>query len=134
MHAVDIILGDVHYWGGFRAAQRLAGVAETFALGLGMFSDRELGVSTAAMVHFAAATPYLSYAIDSHYHYQADDVITEPWIYYNGMFRVPDKPGLGVHLDRDKVAYYHRRHLEHGGAKDFLDSHRPNWVPTLPIF
>lgn len=134
MRAVDIILCDVHHWGGFRATQRLAGVAETFALGLGMYSDRELGVSTAAMVHFAAATPYLSYAPDTHYLYQADDVITEPWTFQAGTFRVPTAPGLGVELDRDKVAYYHRRHQERGGVNDFLDPHRPNWVPALPIF
>ncbi len=134
MHAVDIILSDVHYWGGFRAAQRLAGVAETFAIGLGMYSDRELGVSTAAMVHFAAATPYLSYPIDSHYHYQADDVITKPWIYHEGAFLLPNQPGLGVELDRDKVAFYHLRYQERGNTIDFLDPRRPGWVPTLPIF
>lgn len=134
MHAVDIILSDMHYWGGLRLNQRLAGVAETFQLGLGMHSDRELGVSTAAMVHFAAATPYLSHAIDSHYHYQADDVITEPWTYHQGTFRLPSGPGLGVTLDRDKVAAYHRLYEEQGEVVEFLDPRRPEWVPTLPIF
>jgi glucarate dehydratase len=134
LRAVDIILADVHYWGGLRANQRLAGVAETFQLGLGMHSDRELGVSTAAMVHFAAATPYLSHAIDSHYHYQVDDVITIPWEYRGGMFHLPTGPGLGVSLDADKVAAYHRRYLEEGDVVEFLDPRRPNWIPTLPIF
>lgn len=134
LSAIDVILADVHYWGGLRANVRLAGVAETFQLGLGMHSDRELGVSTAAMVHFAAATPYLSHAIDSHYHYQMDDVITTPWVYRDGAFDLPSGPGFGVSLDRDKVAAYHQRYEEHGDVVEFLDPRRPEWVPTLPIF
>jgi glucarate dehydratase len=134
MHAIDIILSDVHYWGGLHQNQRLAAVAETFQIGLGMHSDRELGVSTAAMVHFAAATPYLSHAIDSHYHYQADDIITRPWVYHGGKFRVPDAPGLSVTLDLDKLAFYHRRYQSEGSIVEFLDPRRPGWVPKLPIF
>src|ERR1700722_9690023 len=48
---VDIILSDVHYWGGLANNKKLAGICETFQLGLGMHSDRELGVSTAAQIH-----------------------------------------------------------------------------------
>src|SRR5579871_3038823 len=98
MRSVDIILADVHYWGGFRANQKMAAVAEAFGVGVGMHSDRELGVSTAAMIHLAAALPTLSHAIDSHYHDQVDDVITEPIRYDQGHFLVPQGPGLGVEL------------------------------------
>jgi glucarate dehydratase len=132
--AVDVILSDVHFWGGFRANQRMAAVCEAFQLGLGMHSDRELGVSTAAMVHLAAALPNLGYAIDSHYHDQVDDVITEPWRYEEGHFRVPTGAGLGVELDRDKVAYYHRYFEEHSEVNEFYDPWRPGWIPALPLF
>jgi len=132
--AVDVILSDVHFWGGFRANQRMAAVCEAFQLGLGMHSDRELGVSTAAMVHLAAALPNLGYAIDSHYHDQVDDVITEPWRYEEGHFRVPTGAGLGVELDRDKVAYYHRYFEEHSEVNEFYDPSRPGWIPALPLF
>ena len=33
--SVDVILADVHYWGGFRANQKMAAVVEAFNLGLG---------------------------------------------------------------------------------------------------
>ena len=134
LRAVDVILSDVHFWGGFRANQRMAAVCEAFQLGLGMHSDRELGVSTAAMVHLAAALPNLGYAIDSHYHDQVDDVIAEPWRYEEGHFRVPPGPGLGVELDRDKVAFYHRYFEEHSEVNEFYDPWRPEWVPALPLF
>jgi glucarate dehydratase len=134
MRAVDVILSDVHFWGGFRANQKMAAVAEAFQVGVGMHSDRELGVSTAAMVHLAAALPNLGYAIDSHYHDQVDDVITQPWRYEGGRFRVPTGPGLGVELDPDKVAHYHRVFEEQPEVNEFYDPWRPGWVPALPLF
>jgi glucarate dehydratase len=99
-----------------------------------MHSDRELGVSTAAMLHLAAATPNLSYAIDSHYHDQVDDIVTEPFEYRGGCFTVPGGPGLGVELDWDKVEKYNRWYKQHGETNEFYDRNRPNWVPALPIF
>jgi len=134
MRSVDIILSDVHFWGGFRANQKMAAVAEAFGVGVGMHSDRELGISTAAMIHLAAALPNLSHAIDSHYHDQVDDVITEPIRYEQGHFRVPQGPGLGVELDREKVEKYHRYYLEHGATNEFYDPWRPGWIPALPLF
>ncbi len=134
MHSVDVILADVHYWGGFRANQKMAATAEAFNLGVGMHSDRELGVSTAAMVHLAAALPNLTHAIDSHYPDQVDDIITTPFVYEEGHFRVPQGPGLGVELDRDKVEKYHRLYLSGGATNEFYDPWRPGWVPALPVF
>jgi glucarate dehydratase len=134
MRSVDVILADVHYWGGFRANQKMAAVAEAFNLGVGMHSDRELGISTAAMVHLACALPNLVYAIDSHYHDQTGDVITEPWVYHDGGFDLPSGPGLGVELDRDRLERYHRYYLDHDEVNEFFDPQRPGWTPALPIF
>jgi glucarate dehydratase len=132
--SVDVILADVHYWGGFRANQKMAAVCEAFGLGVGMHSDRELGVSTAAMVHLACSLPNLNYAIDSHYHDQADDIITAPWTYRDGRFELPKGPGLGVEIDRDKLDFYHRHFLDNVEVNEFYDPYRPGWVPALPIF
>lgn len=134
LRSVDVILADVHYWGGFRANLKMAAVAEAFGLGVGMHSDRELGISTAAMVHLACALPNLNYAIDSHYHDQTDDVITAPWAYRDGSFELPAGPGLGVEIDRDKLDFYHRRFLESPEVNEFYDPARPGWVPALPLF
>jgi glucarate dehydratase len=134
LRSVDVILADVHFWGGFRANQRMAAVCEAFGLGVGMHSDRELGISTAAMVHLACSLPNLGYAIDSHYHDQADDIITSPWTYRDGAFELPAGPGLGVEIDRDKLDFYHRYFLEHQEVNEFYDPNRPGWVPALPLF
>ena len=49
MKSLDIILGDVHFWGGPASVLQLAKICETFNLGLSLHSDRELGISTAAV-------------------------------------------------------------------------------------
>jgi glucarate dehydratase len=134
MRSVDVVLSDVHYWGGFRQNQRMIAVCDAFQLGVAMHSDRELGVSTAAMVHLAAAHPTITYAIDSHYHDQVDDIITRPFQYRNGCFDVPEGPGLGVEIDWDKVEKYNRLYREQGQVNEFFDPRRPGWVPATPIF
>ena len=134
LRSVDVILADVHFWGGFRANQKMAAVAEAFGLGVGMHSDRELGISTAAMVHLACSIPNLNYAIDSHYHDQADDIITEPWTYRDGAFELPTGPGLGVEIDQDKLDFYHRRFLAQAEVNEFYDPFRSTWIPSLPQF
>jgi len=134
MRSVDVILSDLHYWGGFQQNRKMIAVAEAFNMGIGMHSDRELGISTAAMLHLAASTPYISYAIDSHYHDQIDDLITKPFKYENGCMRVPTSPGLGVELDRDKLKQFHEAYKAEGSVSEFYDSRRPEWTPALPLF
>jgi hypothetical protein len=65
--AVQVVLCDVHYWGGLRAVQHLGKLCKTFGLGLSMHSNSHLGISVMAMAHAAAATPHLTYACDTHY-------------------------------------------------------------------
>ena len=132
--ALDIILGDIHFWGGPTALLQLAKICETFNLGLSLHSDRELGISTAALIHFAAAQPMVSHAIDSHLPEQSGDVITEPFQFKNGMLHLPTAPGLGVELDRQQLDHYHRMYLEHGERDEFLDERRLGWRAYLPLW
>lgn len=132
--SVDVILSDVHYWGGFRANQRMIAVCDAFNLGVGMHSDRELGVSTAAMLHLAAASPTITYAIDSHLPDQAGDVIGEPFEIRDGHLPVPTGPGLGVELDDEAVERWSRLYESEGSINEFYDRRRPGWIPSLPLF
>lgn len=132
--AIDIILGDVHFWGGPTAIMQLAKVCDTFNIGMSMHSDRELGISTAAVLHLAASQPTVSHAIDSHLIDQAGDVITEPFEFSGGCLKVPDGPGLGVDLDREQLARFHELYLEHGERDEFQDESRGDWRPFLPLW
>ncbi|MDQ1438518.1 MAG: glucarate dehydratase [Acidimicrobiaceae bacterium] len=132
--ALDVILGDMHFWGGPTPLMQLAKVCETFNLGLSLHSDRELGISTAAILHLAAAQPMVSHAIDSHLPEQTGDVITEPMVFKDGCLPVPTGPGLGVELDRDELERWHRLYLEVGERDEFQDEARSGWRPHLPLW
>jgi len=115
--AVDVILSDHHFWGGLRRSQSLASICTTFGLGLSMHSNSHLGISLAAMVQLAAATPRLDYACDTHWPWKdaAEDVIAPGALsFHNGEVVVPTGPGLGVELDRDALARLHEQYVKCG--------------------
>jgi glucarate dehydratase len=113
--AVQVILSDHHYWGGLRRSQLLAGICETFGLGLSMHSNSHLGISLAAMVHLAAAVPNLTYACDTHWPWKTQDVVAgTPFTFRGGSLAVPSGAGLGVELDRDQLARLHEQYLACG--------------------
>jgi glucarate dehydratase len=113
--AVQVILSDHHYWGGLRRSQLLAGICETFGLGLSMHSNSHLGISLAAMVQLAAAVPNLTYACDTHWPWKTQDVVAgTPFTFSGGSLAVPSGPGLGVELDRDALALLHEQYLACG--------------------
>ena len=113
--AVGVVLSDHHFWGGLRDTQALATTCRTFDVGLSMHSNSHLGISLAAMVHVAAATPHLTYACDTHWPWKTTDVI-EPGVleFVDGAVAVPTGPGLGVRLDEDALARAHEDYLRCG--------------------
>ncbi|MFI8187576.1 glucarate dehydratase family protein [Streptomyces sp. NPDC085946] len=137
--AVQVVLSDHHYWGGLRNTQRLAAICRAFGVGVSMHSNTHLGISLAAMTHVASTVPDLHHACDSHYPWQSEDVLTERLAFEGGRVAVPDAPGLGVELDRDRLAALHRRWREDDGAlrdRDDAAAMRvadPGWdAPALP--
>ncbi|WP_421797544.1 glucarate dehydratase family protein [Haliscomenobacter sp.] len=114
----DIILSDHHFWGGLRASMTLAGICETFGRGLSMHSNSHLGISLAAMVHLGAALPDMTYALDTHYPWQSDEIIIGGRLKFEeGSVMVPTEPGLGVELDRVALAKLHKNYKACGLTK-----------------
>ncbi|HET9280308.1 MAG TPA: enolase C-terminal domain-like protein, partial [Flavitalea sp.] len=114
----DIILSDHHFWGGLRSSMELTRICETFGRKLSMHSNSHLGISLAAMVHLGAAIPDFSYALDTHYPWQSDEVIKGGrFKFEDGAVEVPTEPGLGVELDRDALAKLHQNYLRCGLKK-----------------
>jgi glucarate dehydratase len=131
--AVDVILLDTTFWGGIRACVKAAGVCETFQLGVAVHSSGELGIQLATMLHLGAVVPNLGFAADAHYHHLVDDIIEGgKFTYENGAIRVPDGPGLGVRLDRAKVAKYAELYRQLGPYPYDQDPARPGWAPLVP--
>lgn len=131
--AVDVILLDTTFWGGIRPCIKAAGICETFQFGVAVHSSGELGIQLATMLHLGAVIPNLSFAADAHYHHLSDDVIEGGLLKYeNGSIAVPNGPGLGVKLDREKMAEYSDLYKQLGGYPYDQDPGRPGWTPLLP--
>lgn len=131
--AVDVILLDTTFWGGIRACVKAASVCETFQLGVAVHSSGELGIQLATMLHLGAVLPNLSFAADAHYHHLTDDIIEGGLMQYEGgSLRVPDGPGLGVKLNRDKLRQYSDLFQRLGGYPYDQDPGRPGWTPIIP--
>jgi glucarate dehydratase len=132
-NSVDVILLDTTFWGGLRQAWKGSVICDKFQIGVAVHSSGELGIQLATMLHLGATTPNLSFAADAHYHHLSDDIIKGGKMkYINGTIKVPQGPGLGVELDRDKLKQYEEYYKEFGGYLYDRDSERPSWYSILP--
>ena len=131
--AADVILLDTTFWGGVRPCVKAASVCETFQLGVAVHSSGELGIQLATMLHLGAVVPNLSFSADAHYHHLKDDVIEGgKFEYRDGSIKVPDAPGLGVRLDRDKLEEYAELYRELGGYPYDRDPGYPDRYALVP--
>ncbi|WP_020386421.1 glucarate dehydratase family protein [Kribbella catacumbae] len=133
--AVQVVLSDHHYWGGLQRSRLLAGICDTFGLGLSMHSNSHLGISLAAMTQLAAATPNLTYACDTHYPWKTEDLIKPGALDFSGgSIRLPDSPGLGVELDEDALGRLNDQYLSCGiRARDdttYMRTVHPDFTPN----
>ncbi len=79
-----------------------------------------------------AAVPHLDYALDTHYPWQIDEVITGGKLpITNGVVMLPEGPGLGVELDREQLQRLHENYLNCGlkERNDEIEMKKvnPNW-------
>jgi glucarate dehydratase len=131
--AVDVVLLDTTFWGGIRACIRAAQICEAFGLSIAVHSSGELGIQLATMLHLGAVLPNLVFAADAHYHHLLDDVIAGGKMgYVNGCIPVPNGPGLGIALDREKLETYAELYRALGSYPYDRDPVRPQWYPLLP--
>ena len=131
-----ILLSDHHIWGGLRNSVAVAKICQAWGLGLSMHSNSHLGISLLAMTHLAAAIPNLTYACDTHYPWQAEEVIAGgKRQFVNGSLPVPTEPGLGATLDRDALARLHENYLRAGLSHrdDVAEMQKiePGWKPRV---
>lgn len=139
LNSVQILLSDHHYWGGLRATQALARTCQAFGLGLSMHSNSHLGISLMAMTHLAASVHHLTYACDTHYPWQSDEVLVGGKVLITGgCVHLMDKPGLGVELDHDKLAELHeayqRCRIRTRNDVAQMRRYRPDWQQVKPRF
>ena len=130
--AVDIPLADPHFWT-MAGSVRVAQLCHEFGLTWGSHSNNHFDVSLAMFTHVGAAAPGEITALDTHWIWQdGQGLTTAPPQIAGGEIRVPTTPGLGVELDRERLAAAHELYLEHGlGARDDAQAMQylmPGWA------
>ncbi len=131
--AADAVSVDNQMDGGLLNMKRAAGIAEAAGVPAVKHSLGELAIATAAAAHVIASTPNFLYANQSYAALLADDVVEGGALRYeHGKLRVPDGPGLGVTLDRDRLAAHAERYRREGAAMGFHDPARLIDTPLIP--
>ena len=120
LDAVDIPLADPHFWT-MQGSVRLAQMCEQFGLTWGSHSNNHFDISLAMFTHAAAAAPGNITAIDTHWIWQEgqERLTREPLKIIGGEVQVPDKPGLGIEPDMDRIMAAHELYKKVAmGARD----------------
>lgn len=104
--AADFVLPDTHIAGGMLPCREIGELCAAASIPCIMHCGHDLGLKTAAMLHVAAACPTYSLANDTTYYGLEDDIVIERLTIESGTIALPDRPGLGVQGDPEKIAWY----------------------------
>lgn len=116
LRCVDIPLADPHFWT-MQGSVRVAQFCQEWGMTWGSHSNNHFDISLAMYTHVAAAAPGKVTAIDTHWIWQDGQRLTrEPLRIEAGKLTVPDRPGLGVDLDMEKIEEAHALYQKIGLA------------------
>jgi len=104
--AAAFILPDTHIAGGILPCVTIGRICEAAKIPCIMHCGHDLGPKTAAMLHVAASGPAYSLANDTTYYGLEDDIITEGFQIERGTIAVPQRPGLGIEVDPERLQRY----------------------------
>jgi glucarate dehydratase len=112
LQSVSIPLADPHFWT-MQGSVRVAQLCQAMGLTWGCHSNNHFDISLAMMAHCGAAAPGEYNALDTHWIWQEglERLTVEPPRITGGEVAVPDTPGLGVRLDRDRLLAAHELYL-----------------------
>jgi glucarate dehydratase len=107
LDAIDIPLADPHFWT-MQGSVRVAQFCRDWGLTWGSHSNNHFDISLAMFTHVAAAAPGKVTAIDTHWIWQDGQRLTrEPFTIQEGQIDLPDRPGLGLDLDLERIEAAH---------------------------
>jgi muconate cycloisomerase len=106
--AADVFCIYISKAGGIAKNKKIAHIAESVAVPCILGGMGELGVGTAAALHFVASTPNICYPSDIYIPptLAADDIIKETHQFDCDNAKIPEEPGLGISLDHEKLERY----------------------------
>ena len=133
LNACDIILADPHFWG-FDGTIRMAQLLEKWGLTWGVHSNNHFDITLAAFAQVGAAAPGEPTPLDTHWIWQEglERLTRAPLQIVDGCINLPERPGLGVELDREQLQKAHQLYLDNclGGRDDAVGMQYliPGWT------
>jgi glucarate dehydratase len=132
LDAIDIPLADPHFWT-MQGSVRVAQFCRDCGLTWGSHSNNHFDISLAMFTHVAAAAPGKVTAIDTHWIWQDGQRLTkEPFQIVNGAIELPERPGLGIELDEQRIeaarALYQKRGLGDRDDRVSMQYLVPGWT------
>lgn len=93
---------------GFTESARIVGLCEGLGIGIGMGSQMDGQVGTLSSLAFGGAFRSTSLRAGEYDYFLqlTDDLVTESLAISDGSLAVPDRPGVGIEIDEDKLAHY----------------------------
>ena len=129
----DTIVVNFAVLGGIARSVRFIGACEAMGVGFWCYSG-DAGICTAAYLHMVAAMPHITEPSQSLFRWQVGDVIAGgPFRQKDNVIRVPEGPGLGVEIDREALARWHKHYVDNGPMDHFLDPWSDGHYRRLPF-
>jgi muconate cycloisomerase len=108
-HAADVFAVKIEQSGGLSAAKRVEAIATAAGVGVYGGTMLEAGVGTIASAHLFSTFAYLPFGTELFGPLLlTEEILEEPLAYGDFALRLPTGPGLGVRLDRNRIAFFRR--------------------------
>lgn len=107
--AANVFAVKVEQSGGPSPAKQVQAIADAAGIGLYGGTMLEAAIGTAVSAHVFATFPQLQFGTELFGPLLlTEDILEEPLVYQDFCLSIPDKPGLGVALDEDRVGALRR--------------------------
>ena len=107
--AADVFAVKVAQSGGLFAAGRVGAIADAAGIGLYGGTMLEAAIGTVASAHLFSTFPKLAWGTELFGPLLlSEEILVEPLSYGEFTLKVPNKPGLGIELDEDRVDFFRR--------------------------
>jgi L-alanine-DL-glutamate epimerase-like enolase superfamily enzyme len=121
-NAADVIMTDPHQEGGLLPTKKILGLCEMAGLPFVNHAFNATTITLAAHMQVMCTSSSTILAIQGHPDFLGDDYVTEPLDYTGGTLEVSEGHGLGLEVDRDKLARYAAKFAEEGMASIYPTS------------
>jgi L-alanine-DL-glutamate epimerase-like enolase superfamily enzyme len=121
-NAADVIMTDPHQEGGLLPTKKILGLCEMAGLPFVNHAFNATTITLEAHMQVMCTSSSTILAIQGHPDFLGDDYVTQPLDYTGGTLEVSEGPGLGLEVDRDKLARYAAKFAEEGMASIYPTS------------